>query len=118
MRAQLIMSQLGENVTWVESTANIEIEEVAVIVPHAYRITMQRFGGNILRLQGFGVDVDTSTASAEEVEAAMATQGIHVTRDSSSGNFEIGFGTTGDAITISFDQTVLHGQIWEYFEFV
>jgi Ca2+-binding RTX toxin-like protein len=81
-------------------------------------ITMQRFGGDILRLQGFGVDVDTSTASAEEIEAAMATQGIHVTRDSSSGNFEIGFGATGDAITISFDQTVLQGQIWDYFEFV
>ena len=80
-------------------------------------ISMEKYGGDKLRLEGFGVDIDTSTASAEEIEAAMAAQNIHIVQDTVSWNFGIGFEDTGDAITMSFDTVVLEAQIWDYIEF-
>lgn len=80
-------------------------------------ISMQRFGGDKVKLQGYGIEVDTETATNSEIEAAMEAAGLHVVRDDQSGNFGIGFEETGDAITLSFDQTVLISQIWQYFEF-
>ncbi len=81
-------------------------------------ITMEKYGNDKLRLQGYGVDIDTATATAKQIEDAMAAQNIHIVQDSMSGNFGIGFGNTGDAITLSFDTRVLPSQIWEYIEFV
>ncbi len=80
-------------------------------------IIMQRFGGDMLRLEGFGIDVDTATASAREIKSAMAAKGIHVDQTSTGGNFEVDFDSSRDSITLKFDQTVLPSQIWGYFEF-
>ncbi|MDE4276490.1 calcium-binding protein [Phaeobacter gallaeciensis] len=80
-------------------------------------VSMQRFGGDLIRLEGYGIDIDTSTASAAEIEEAMAGQGIFVTQSTAGGNFEVEFDGSGDTITLSFDQTVLMSQVWDYFEF-
>lgn len=81
-------------------------------------VSMERFGGDKIRLEGYGIDIDTSTATAAEIKAAMAAQNIHVVQDTVSWNIGIGFEDTGDAITLTFDQNVLLSQVWGYFEFV
>ncbi|WP_194094958.1 calcium-binding protein [Marivivens aquimaris] len=80
-------------------------------------VSMERFGGDVIRLEGYGVSVDTSTASASEIEAAMSNRGITVTQETAGGEFVVHFAKSGDTITMSFDQAVLLPQVWDYFEF-
>ena len=106
----------GDDYMWGGSGADLFIFKKGVAGGTDF-VDMDKTGGDKLRLQGFGVDIDTSTATAEEIEAAMAAQNIHIVQDTESWNFGIGFEDTGDAITLAFDTPVLSSQIWDYIEF-
>lgn len=80
-------------------------------------VSLERFGGDIIRLEGYGVDIDASTSSPAEIEQAMADHGILVTQETAGGDFVIEFDGADDTITLTFDQTVLMSQVWDYFEF-
>lgn len=107
----------GDDYMWGGSGADLFIFKNGV-AGGSDLVSMERFGGDKLRLQGYGVDIDTSSASAAQIAAAMEDQGLQITRDGSTGDFEITFEGSDDLLTLRFDQVVLAAQIWDYIEFV